>query len=207
MSSFGSEDSSSLHSYDDVDTGIRAHHHTLGIGPVQAYPGNKGAALDARATALETRTTGLEGRATALEAISAGARLTALETKAISTCNPSANFTQGTSGVPVDITGMTTTINVRGVSDVYMVTAVFDIQITVNGLAMILGRTVVDGVSRGDAIWAPQVLNGRSQVSAVYLVTGLAAGNRIFKGQSWNAAGVGGGTIFSGSQIQVVRLN
>lgn len=48
-----SYDSRKLHEDDDLDSGRTAHHHTLGMGPSQAAPGDAVAALLERVEALE----------------------------------------------------------------------------------------------------------------------------------------------------------
>jgi hypothetical protein len=35
-----------FHNHDDVDSSIQAHHHTLGVGATQAYPGTRGKRLE-----------------------------------------------------------------------------------------------------------------------------------------------------------------
>jgi hypothetical protein len=208
MSSFGSEDSSNLHSYDDVDTGQRAHHHTLGIGPTQAYPGNKGAGLDARASSLETRTTGLETRATALEAINAGSRLTALETPNSAACSPGpGNFAGGTSGTPVAITGMTVNFTSRGVNDLYLIIASFDMQTAGSVACLPVGRALVDATIMFDVVFQPAVIGGRATVSQHLILSGISAGAHALNGQYWNAGGAGTTTVFTGSRLSIVRLN
>ncbi len=50
----GPKELNDLHTYDDVDASLYAHHHTLGTKPYQAAPGNHGhAALTALAAGLD----------------------------------------------------------------------------------------------------------------------------------------------------------
>lgn len=50
----GSNESRQLHSRDDVDFDRSSHHHTIGIGPMQAASGAEFAELKARVDKMQT---------------------------------------------------------------------------------------------------------------------------------------------------------
>jgi len=83
-------------------------------------------------------------------------------------------------------TGASVSMVCGGPSDVFMVTAIFDVNVTTAGAANFEGIALVDGNPLGGALAFSQVayfgLNniGRATVSVVYVATGLAPGNRGF---------------------------
>lgn len=102
-------------------------------------------------------------------------------------------FAAATSGlaslnaIPTDVPGMTVTINVPSTASVFLVSAVFDFQNTVTGVGTADGAiTVEGGIQSAHAFFNQdsQTVNQRATVHAQARVTGLSAGNRVFKGQA-----------------------
>lgn len=83
----------------------------------------------------------------------------------------------------VDVTGMTTTVEVLNSAEVFDVAIQLDVQTLTTGAGTFVGRLMIDGVEdTHQAIWvAPATTGARSQVCGVWRVTGLAAGNRVIK--------------------------
>lgn len=80
------------------------------------------------------------------------------------------------------VTGAAVTVACGGASDVFMVTAVFDVDVTTAGATYFNGALAVEGAIVSFYNVAAFGLNavGRATVTAIYVVTGLAAGNRVF---------------------------
>ena len=115
----------------------------------------------------------------------------------------SANTTvSGTSGVTIP--GKSVTVTSTGTSNVFLITASFDIRYNAAGTANLI-VLYVDGVSDPRQI----VTNGASgqiqTASKSWLVTGLAAGNHTFTFASANATS-SNVTITANSEMQVVKL-
>jgi len=89
-----------------------------------------------------------------------------------------------TTTTAVTDTGLTRTVLVSGPEAVFSVDVVLDIQ-TINATnRTLVGRLVVDGVTQSaQIILRIDALGSRLTASQTYVVTGLAAGNRIFKVQ------------------------
>ena len=89
----------------------------------------------------------------------------------------------------VDITGLSVTVPVVSPQSVYMVTLNLDVTILTATTATFVGTLVAggaDGISQ-QLVWVPTtgiLSGGRQPLSQTYRVTGLAAGNTIFKAQA-----------------------
>ena len=89
-----------------------------------------------------------------------------------------------------DITGMTLTVPVAGPDSVFMVSVNYDVNNTAATAATFVGILNVAGTALNQqAVWIPTtgvLTGGRQVMTQNYRVTGLAAGNVVFKGQASN---------------------
>ena len=108
-----------------------------------------------------------------------------------------------------NVTGASVTVACGGTSDVFMVTAVFDVNVTTAGATIFNGMANVDGAALSYYNVAIFGLNsvGRGTVSVVYVVTGLAAGNRAFALQGVKVASLGVATVMQdATTITVLKV-
>jgi hypothetical protein len=171
-----------IHLHDDVDSGPRAHHHTLGKGVNQSAPG---AETNERLTALEDKNA---------------------EVKSWSFAPMGANF-DSNSAVIVDVTGLTGVIVSDGPEDIFHIDIFIDAQSTVFAAGSIATwRVKTDATLSSLVAFSPQDTI-RAPVHWGYRVTGLAAGNHTLQVTFQNLGTVATYRTFSGSTIRVTKVN
>lgn len=158
----GDADINRLHDYDDRDTGILAHHHTLGINPNQASPGDH--SHDGGTS--KTIKTIKDGRAT----------VTLTLTTAF----------QDITGATVSFTTTKANTPLFGFA---VMDAVCSTAIGVTGV--IIGQCLVDGVALPGQLLmdANQVL--RATIGQLYVTTIVTVGAHIFKLQASKSINAG----------------
>jgi len=114
------------------------------------------------------------------------------------------DLTLGT--VAADIAGATTTATVVGTTDVFLVHAVFDFDVTTASAGVLaIGELVVDGTAKAvQSVQGMTTLN-RSTVSQQWRITGITAGARIFKLRAFKTA-VGGACVARATQTTITVL-
>ena len=97
-----------------------------------------------------------------------------------------AQYTPGAS--QGDITGMAVTVPVVRTESKYKVTMTLDVQIFTAGTSTFIGTLLVPGAGTlAQLVWVPTsavLAGGRLVMSQVYLLSGLTAGNTVFKAQA-----------------------
>lgn len=188
------------HKSSDTDAESLSMHHTLGRGSTQAAPGNHDHDGDysdplhnhdldyadishthaiADVTDLQTE---LDDKSDIAHTHS---YTPYFEEAYCSTGTVIANTTD------TDVTGMSITVPVAATTDVFEVIVVLDVsQTTAAASGILLGNLNVDGVLNPDGItFRGAGSNDRGTVVQTWKITGLAAGNRVFKVQARLNAG------------------
>lgn len=82
-----------------------------------------------------------------------------------------------------DVTGMTITAEVLNSSEIFDVAVVLDVTTLTTGSGLLTGRLTVDGTDQAaQMLWvAPATVGARTMIAGIWRVTGLTAGNRVFK--------------------------
>lgn len=120
-----------------------------------------------------------------------------------------ASVTTNSSGAFVDVTGATITIDAISTNDVFLVVCSIDVSVDIAaGNFAVIGLSV-DGANQASNINTDLVRTHRLGGMQQWLITGLAAGNHVFKLQHKLDVAAGGGTYTiyaTNTTITVIRL-
>lgn len=138
---------------------------------------------------LITSTGPVSGTAATFSSLSVSGRLTP-----VYVIGPTSDYS--TTAAQADVPQMTSTVTVAGTSDVYKV--IVDLSVGASGTSNFTAYLVVNAVTQGPVIrYVTSAASGnRVQQSRTYIVTGLAAGPRIFKVQALSVT-AGHHTLYS----------
>lgn len=108
---------------------------------------------------------------------------------------------------PQDVPGVTVNVAVDGTSDVYIVITHFDVNTTTASAGnLVFGLLNVDGSDRGTIAVSSMQAIGRHTVGKTWVVTGLAAGTKVFKLRAQKSGAGGVASAESNSDITVIRV-